>query len=98
MLVYLVNIVVIFSQYLVTYFVPGVKGLPGGVDLVCHAGLDPLGIIIECRVPKSLMMNIFAGICFSTASQTVVGLGPLCPNAGRIVFEFATGTSGSGCV
>ena len=31
----------ICSQYLVTHLVPGVKGLPGGVDLVCHAGLDP---------------------------------------------------------
>jgi hypothetical protein len=33
----------IFSQRLVTYLVPGVKGLPGGVDLVCHAGSDPRG-------------------------------------------------------
>ena len=32
------------------YLVPGVKGLPGGVDLVCHAGLDPPGIIMESRV------------------------------------------------
>ena len=32
-----------FCQYLVMYLVPEVKGLPGGVDLVCHAGLDPLG-------------------------------------------------------
>ena len=31
----------IFSKYLVTCFVPGAKGLPGEVDLVCHEGLDP---------------------------------------------------------
>ena len=30
-----------FTQYLVMYLVPGVKGLPGGADLVCHADLDP---------------------------------------------------------
>ena len=25
------------------YLVPGVEGLPGGIDLVCHTGLDPPG-------------------------------------------------------
>ena len=39
-----------FSQYLVTYLVPWVKGLPGGVDLVCHADMDRPGITIERRV------------------------------------------------
>jgi hypothetical protein len=33
----------VFSQCLVTHLVPEVKGLPGGVDLICHAGLDPSG-------------------------------------------------------
>ena len=39
-----------FSQSLVTYLVTGLKGLPGGVDLVCHAGPNPPGIIMEYRV------------------------------------------------
>ena len=33
----------IFSQYLVTYLGPGEKSLHGGVDLACHADLDPPG-------------------------------------------------------
>jgi hypothetical protein len=36
----------ILNQCLVTYLVPGVKGLPGGVDLVCHAGSDPPGYVL----------------------------------------------------
>ena len=38
-----------FSQYLVMYLVPVVKGLPG-VDLVCHARLYHPGIVMEGRV------------------------------------------------
>ena len=33
----------ILSQYLVTYVVPGIKGLPGRGDLVFHAAWAPLG-------------------------------------------------------
>ena len=47
-----------FCQDLVMYLVPGVKGLPGGVDLVCHAGLDLMGIIMECRV-TILAVSVF---------------------------------------
>ena len=44
----------IFSQYLVTYLVPGVKGLPGGVDLGCRAGLDPPDMIILLKTGQSI--------------------------------------------
>ena len=39
-----------FGEYLVMYLVTGLKGLPGGGDLVCHAAWAPRVIIMECRV------------------------------------------------
>ena len=48
------------------YLVTGLKGLPGGGDLVCHAAWTPRVIIMECRV-----LDLAVPVCLQRTSWSV---------------------------